>query len=74
MKHTLKRAVDGNKSSVLRTAFLFGIVSIILLVAFQPIFAADQGGVLIVKISGDIASPTAELVSRSIQEAEAVSA
>ncbi len=32
------------------------------------------GSVLIVKVSGDIASPTAELVSRSIQEAEAGSA
>jgi len=74
VKHTLKRAVDGNKSRVLRAAFLFGIVSIMLLVVFQPIFAAGQGSVLIVKISGDIASPAAELVSRSIQEAEAGSA
>lgn len=74
VKYTLKRAVDGNKSSVLRAALLFSIVSITLLVAFQPVFAASQGGVLIVQISGDIASPTAELVSRSIQEAEAGSA
>ena len=74
MKHTLKRAVDGNKSSILRAALLIGIVSITLLIASQPILAADQGGVLIVKISADIASPTAELVSRSIQEAEAGSA
>ena len=74
MKHTLKRAVDGIKSSILRAALLIGIISITLLVASQPILAADQGGVLIVKISADIASPTAELVSRSIQEAEAGSA
>ena len=45
-----------------------------MIVASQPLFAAGQGGVLIVKISADIASPTAELVSRSIQEAEAGSA
>jgi len=74
MKHTLKRAVDGNKSSILKAAVLIGIVSITLLIASQPILAADQGGVLIVKISADIANPTAELVSRSIQEAEVGSA
>ena len=55
----------------LRVAFLIVIVSAALLVAMHPIFAATGGTVLIVRISSDIARPTAELVSRSISEAEA---
>ena len=58
----------------MRAVFLFSIVSVTLLLVIQPIFAVDQGSVLVVKVSGDITSPTAELVSRSIQEAEAGSA
>jgi len=58
----------------LRAPFLIGIIAITLLVVSRPVFAVSQGDVLVVKISSDIASPTAELVSRSIQEAEAGSA
>jgi len=54
----------------LRTVVLI-VTLLAFLVALQPVSAADQGSVLIVKISSDIARPTAELVSRSIQEAEA---
>jgi membrane-bound serine protease (ClpP class) len=70
VKHTLKRAVDGNKLETLRTAVLIAIL-LAFLVALQPVTATNQGSVLIVKISSDIARPTAELVSRSILEAEA---
>lgn len=43
----------------------------VILTVLQPAFAASQGNVLIVKISSDISRPIAELITRSIQEAEA---
>lgn len=57
--------------STLRAVLLVAIVSTALLLAMHPIFAATGGSVLVVRISSDIARPTAELVSRSMREAEA---
>ena len=69
LKYTLKQAVDGNKLETLK-AIRIAILLMVLLVVIQPAAAANQGSVLIVQISSDISRPTAELVSRSIQEAE----
>lgn len=55
-------------SETLRPAVLL-VTILVFLVALRPV-SADQN-VLVVKISSEIARPTAELVSRSIKEAEA---
>lgn len=46
------------------------VLAFIVVMALQPA-ASAQGSVLVVSISSDIASPTVELVTRSIQEASA---
>ena len=55
----------------MRSFILVALLCLTFVVALQPVFAVDQGSVLVVKISSEISRPTAELVSRSIQEAEA---
>jgi membrane-bound serine protease (ClpP class) len=55
----------------LRSFILVALLCLTFVVALQPVFAAAQGSVLVVKISSEISKPTEELVSRSIQEAKA---
>jgi membrane-bound serine protease (ClpP class) len=55
----------------LKALVLVVIISVALVAMLQPVLVAAQGSVLIVKISSEIAKPTEELVSQSIQEAEA---
>jgi len=50
-------------------AILLAVLAFIIMAGLQPAQAATQGTVLVVRISSDIASPTAELVARSIEEA-----
>ncbi len=49
---------------------LVAVVTIVVLMALQPT-ARAQGSVLVVSVSSDIAGPTVELVTRSIDEATA---
>jgi membrane-bound serine protease (ClpP class) len=51
--------------------FLIPILAVVIVAALQPTASAAQGGVLVVRISSEIARPTTELVSRSIAEAKA---
>jgi membrane-bound serine protease (ClpP class) len=44
------------------------LLAVVIVMAFQPV-ARAQGGVLVVSISSDIAGPTVDLVTRSIDEA-----
>ncbi|MGA3405791.1 MAG: nodulation protein NfeD [Candidatus Bathyarchaeia archaeon] len=55
----------------MRSFILVALLCLTFVVALQPVFAAAQGSVLVVKISSEISKPTEELVSRSIQEAKA---
>ena len=55
----------------MRSFILVALLCLTFVVALQPVFAAAQGSVLVVKISSEISRPTEELVSRSIQEAKA---
>ena len=70
-KHTLKRALPAYKPTALKTLALIAVMALVLIVVLRPVSAVTPGSLLIVKISSDISSPTAELVARSIQEAEA---
>jgi membrane-bound serine protease (ClpP class) len=54
----------------MRAILLVGVLAFILLTGLQPAQAPAKGSVLVVRISSDIASPTAELVARSIEEGE----
>ena len=54
----------------MKAILLLGVLVFVLLTGLQPAQAAARGTVLVVRISSDIASPTAELVARSIEEAE----
>ena len=54
----------------MRLVFLIAILAIFVTSGLQPAVFAAQGSVLIIKISSDIARPTAELVARSIDEAK----
>ena len=54
----------------LKAAVNIAIAMLVLLVVLQPATAANQGSILIVKVSSEISRPTSELVFRSIQEAE----
>ncbi len=54
----------------MKAILLLGVLAFVLLAGLQPAHAAAQGTVLVVRISSDIASPTAELVARSIEEGE----
>lgn len=54
----------------MKTLALVAVVTIVVLMALQPT-ARAQGSVLVVSVSSDIAGPTVELVTRSIDEATA---
>jgi membrane-bound serine protease (ClpP class) len=54
----------------MRPFLLVVVLAFVLVASLQP-SASAQGSVLVVRISSDISSPTAELVSRSISEAQA---
>jgi membrane-bound serine protease (ClpP class) len=54
----------------MRTFLLVAVLTLVVVAGLQP-SASAQGSVLVVRISSDISSPTAELVSRSIAEAQA---
>ena len=54
----------------MKTLPLVAVVAIVVLMALEP-SARAQGSVLVVSVSSDIASPTVELVTRSIDEATA---
>ena len=55
----------------MKAVLLVAVLAIVVVMAFQPPASADQGSVLVVSISSDIASPTVELVQRSLDEANA---
>ncbi len=55
----------------MRPLFLIAVLAIVIVATLQPTALAVQGSVLVVRISSDIARPTTELVSRSINEAKA---
>jgi membrane-bound serine protease (ClpP class) len=63
--------MNGYNLDALKTAFQIAIILLVLFIVLRPAYAASQGNVLIVKISSDISRRTAELVTRSIEEAEA---
>jgi membrane-bound serine protease (ClpP class) len=54
----------------MRAFFLIATLALIVVIGLQPT-ASAQGSVLVIRISSDIASPTSELVVRSIDEAKA---
>ena len=54
----------------MRVIISFSVLAVAVLMVIQPAVMA-QGGVLVVSISSDIAGPTVELVTRSIDEAKA---
>lgn len=54
----------------MRAILLLTVLAFILVVGLQPATTRAQSSVLVVSISSDIARPTAELVSRSIEEAK----
>jgi membrane-bound serine protease (ClpP class) len=54
----------------LKPILLVAILAVVLALGVQPAVLASQGSVLVVRISSDIARPTAELVARSIDEAK----
>jgi len=53
----------------MKTIILVVVLTIVVVMACQPAASAVQGSVLVVSISSDIAGPTVELVTRSIDEA-----
>lgn len=55
----------------MRAFLLATVLAVVLLAVLQPSASAAPGSVLLVRISSDIARPTSELVSRSIDEAKA---
>jgi membrane-bound serine protease (ClpP class) len=55
----------------MKVILLFVLLAVASTVGLQPYAVAAQGSVLVVKISSDIARPTTELVTRSIDEAKA---
>ena len=54
----------------MKTTMLIAVLAIVVIMALQPT-ASAQGSVLVVSISSDIAGPTVQLVTRSIDEATA---
>jgi membrane-bound serine protease (ClpP class) len=54
----------------MRAILLVVLLAFVLAAGLQPVLAATQGTVLVVSVNSDIASPTAELVARSIEEAK----
>ena len=72
MTHSLKQALlvtQSRRQANMKAILLLAVLAFVLVAGLQPAQAAAQGTVLIVRISSDIASPTAELVARSIEEA-----
>jgi membrane-bound serine protease (ClpP class) len=55
----------------MRTISLFALLLILIAVGVTPVLGVNQGNVLVVKISSDIANPTVQLVAGSIEEAKA---
>jgi len=55
----------------MKSIFLVVVLVLGLAIGLQPTSCAAQGSVLVVRIDSEIADPTTELVTRSIQEAEA---
>jgi membrane-bound serine protease (ClpP class) len=55
----------------MKTVFLVAVLAIVLVVGLRPTAWAAQGSVLVVRISSEIARPTTELVTHSINEAKA---
>lgn len=55
----------------MRAFLLATVLAVVLFAVLQPSASAAPGSVLLVRISSDIARPTSELVSRSIDEAKA---
>jgi membrane-bound serine protease (ClpP class) len=54
----------------MKTTMLIAVLAVVVIMALQPT-ASAQGSVLVVSISSDIAGPTVQLVTRSIDEATA---
>ncbi len=74
MTRTLKQATLQGKSrrrANMKTILILTVLAFVLVVGLQPAPAAAQGSVLVVRISSEIARPTAELVAHSISEAKA---
>lgn len=72
MTRSLKQAVlvtQLRRQANMKKTLLLVVLAFVLVAGLQPARVTAQGTVLIVQISSDIASPTVELVSRSIQEA-----
>lgn len=55
----------------MKSFILVAMLLAVMAVGLQPIVSGAQGSVLVVRISSEIARPTTELVSRSIDEAKA---
>jgi membrane-bound serine protease (ClpP class) len=55
----------------MKAILILAVLVIVIVAGLQPTHGAAQGTVLVVRISSDIASPTAELVARSTEEAKA---
>lgn len=55
----------------MKAILLFVVLAFVLVAGLPPAHAAPQGTVLVVSISSEIASPTVELVARSLEEAKA---
>ncbi len=73
-KHTLKEAIfvtNQRRQRNMKPLFLVAMLAVILVAGLQPTASASQGSVLVVRISSEIARPTTELVSHSIEEAKA---
>ena len=74
LTRTLKEAVfltEVRRQANMRAILLLAVLAFVLVAGLQPVHAVAQGTVLVVQISSDIASPTAQLVARSIDEAKA---
>ncbi len=74
VKHTLKEAIivtSWRRKRIMRATFPVLVLAVVLIVGLQPAASAEQGSILVVRVSSEIARPTTELVARSIQEAEA---
>jgi len=72
--HSLKQAVfvtESRRQANMRAIFLVLVLAFVVAAGLQPAHAASQGTVLVVSVNSEIASPTAELVARSIEEARA---
>jgi membrane-bound serine protease (ClpP class) len=54
----------------MKTIMLIAVLAVVVIMALQPT-ASAQGSVLVVSVSSDIAGPTVDLVTRSIDEATA---